>query len=73
MYRVKWPKEYVGIKESDENSIKSDSLFQWHLHEAYSQRVNGELIPKSAFSAPILVNPFEQTRILKSMNPVKYK
>jgi len=38
-------KENVGVKASDEDTIKSESKWQWHLHETFSTRINNEKDP----------------------------
>jgi len=38
-------KENVAVKVSDEDSVKSENKWQWHLHETFTTRVNNEKDP----------------------------
>jgi len=38
-------KENVGVKASDEDTIKSENKWQWHLHETFTTRVNNDTEP----------------------------
>ena len=38
-------KENVAIKVSEEDTVKSESKWQWHLHETFTTRVNNEKDP----------------------------